>query len=86
LLLICKLISLGQLSASWYRLNPITSNIGQFNFEIIIDPFFVIRQRIFSAAGPAAQTSRLSGPMYPKRRLAKAALKKITILHPISLT
>jgi len=73
-------------SSIQHQLNSITSNIGQFIFEIIINPFFVIRQRIFSAAGPAAQTNRLSGPMYPKWCLAKAALKKITILHPISLT
>jgi hypothetical protein len=73
-------------TSSQHRLNSITSNICQSIFDIIINPFFVIRQRILSAADPATQTNGLSGPMYLKRRHALAALEKITILHLVSLT
>jgi len=35
-------------------LNPVTPNICQIIFDIIINPFFKLGQRIFSTAGPAA--------------------------------
>jgi len=63
------------------RLNPITARICQFIFDVVINPFFIGRQTIFSAAGPAAQINRLSGSLEPKRRLALTTLKKNTILH-----
>jgi len=52
-----------------YRLYPITTNICQFIFDVIINPFLMRRQRIFCAADPAAQTDSLSGPLYLKLRL-----------------
>jgi len=68
-----------------HQLYSITSNICKIIFDILINPFFVICQRIFSAAGPATQPDRLSGPVYPKRRFALAALEKIAIRHLPSL-
>jgi hypothetical protein len=72
-------------TSSQFRLNTITANICQVIFDIFVNPVFVIRQRVFSAAGPATQINRLSGLMYPKRRLATATLKKIASLHHIIL-
>ncbi|MBW2582502.1 MAG: hypothetical protein JRE36_02740 [Deltaproteobacteria bacterium] len=58
-----------RVSSIEYRLYPITTNICQFIFDVIINPFLMRRQRIFCAADPAAQTDSLSGPLYLKLRL-----------------
>jgi len=73
-------------SSIQHRLDPIASNICQFIFDVVINPFFVGRQSIFSAAGPAAQTNGLSGSLYPNRRLAMVALEKMWIHIFTSLT
>jgi hypothetical protein len=70
----------------WRRLNPITTNIRQFIFDVVINPFSIRRQTVFSAAARAAQANGFSGSVYPKGRLAAATLERRAIHHIISLT
>jgi len=57
-------------------LESVTSNISQFIFDVIINPFFVGREAIFGAAAPAAQRNRRSISSYLKGCPAPAALEK----------
>jgi hypothetical protein len=73
------------LAALSTRLNPVTPHIGQIIFNVIINPLFIRRERIFSATGPAAQSNRLSGSLYPQWCLALVALEKMMVHNHKSL-
>ena len=74
-----------RVSSIEYRLDPVTPDIRQFIIQAIIDAVFIIRQRIFSVAGPATQADRVSGSMYLEGCLALAAPEKSTLHHLDSL-
>ena len=68
-----------RVSSIEHRLYPITTNICQFIFDVIINPFSIRRQRIFRTAGPAVQINGLSGPLYLKLRLTLQTLQLMAV-------
>ena len=57
-------------------LDSVTTNIRQFIFDTVVNPFFICCQSIFRTASPAVQLNRLSGAMYLKRGPAPTTREK----------
>ena len=66
-------------------LNPITPHIRQLILQVIVEAIFIIPERIFGVAGPAAQTNSGSGSIYLQGCFALPAPEKIVIHHLLSL-